>query len=216
MSFLSYGTNIKTGRCVFSEIANILAKRYRVSMAQSIGGNLAANIRQLREMRGMTQDQMSRISAIPRPTWANLESGGSNPTLSVLVKVANALRVPVEELIGPPRAVVKLYRAETLPVTSRGKVRLRKLLPDVIAGMEIDRMEFPPGAYMAGVPHTPGTREYLTCESGTVQLTVAGESWDLKPGDVLVFRGDQKHGYRNAGSETAIAYSVVALAPVAD
>jgi transcriptional regulator with XRE-family HTH domain len=185
-------------------------------MNKSIGSNLAANIRQLREARGMTQEQMSRLSNIPRPTWANLESGGSNPTLSVLVKVANALQVPVEELIGPPRAVVKLYRAEELSVAMRGKVRLRKLLPDVIAGLEIDRMEFPGGAYMAGVPHTPGTREYLTCESGSIQLSVAGESWELRPGDVLVFRGDQKHGYRNPGTQTAIAYSVVALAPLVD
>ena len=77
-------------------------------------------------------------------------------------------------------------------------------------------MEFPAGAYMAGVPHTPGTREYLTCETGTVQLSVAGESWDLEPGDVLVFRGDQKHGYRNPGKQTSVAYSVVALAPLVD
>ena len=181
----------------------------------SIGANLAVNIRQLREARGMTQEQMARVSDIPRPTWANLESGDSNPTLSVLVKAANALQVPVEELIGAPRAVVKLYKAKDIPTASRGKVRLRKLLPDVIAGFEIDRMELPPGAYMAGVPHTPGTREYLTCESGRIQLSVAGESWELDPGDVVVFRGDQKHGYRNASGQTAVAYSIVALAPVA-
>src|SRR5262245_13398836 len=115
---------------------------------------LAANIRHLRETRGMTQEQMAHISGIPRPTWANLESGVSNPTLSVLIKVAGAMQVPVEELIAAPRATVKLYKSATLPSTNRGKVRLRKLLPDSIAGFEIDRMELPPGAYMAGVPHT--------------------------------------------------------------
>lgn len=161
----------------------------------------------------MTQEQMSRLSDVPRPTWANLESGQSNPTLSVLIKVAAALRVPLEELIAPPRAVVKVYKSASLPLSVRGKVKLRKLLPDTIAGLEIDRMELPAGAYMAGVPHTPGTREYLACESGTIQLSVGGESWDLTPGDVVVFRGDQKHGYRNATTTVAIAYSIVALAP---
>src|SRR4030095_12014835 len=144
----------------------------------------------LREARGLTQDQISRIAEVPRPTWANLESGASNPTLSVLSRVAGALHVPLEELIAPPRAVVKHFKAGTLPSITRGKVRLRKLLPDTIAGLEIDRMELPPGAYMAGVPHTPGTREYLTCESGAVELSIGGESWELAPGDVLVFRGD--------------------------
>jgi len=185
-------------------------------MAEQVALNLGSNIRQLREARGMTQEQMARVSGIPRPTWANLESGGANPTLTVLVKVAAALQVPLEELIGPPRAVVKFYKAESLPVRQRGKVLLRRLLPETIAGLEIDRMELPPGAYMTGVPHTLGTREYLTCESGRIQLSVAGSTWELEPGDVVVFRGDQKHGYRNATAKTTVAYSVVAFAPVAD
>jgi len=164
----------------------------------------------------MSQEQMSQLAGIPRPTWSNLESGSSNPTLTVLVKVANALQVPLEELIGPERQSVKLYRADSLPSQQRGKVRVRGLLPESIAGLQIDRMEFPPGAYMVGVPHTPGTREYLTCEIGKVQLSVAGTTWELGPGDVLVFRGDQKHAYRNLSSATTVAYSVVALAPVAE
>ena len=132
------------------------------------------------------------------------------------MKVSQALQVPLEELIGPQRAVVKLYKSDLLPVRQRGKVRLRRLLPETIAGLEIDRMELPQGAYMSGVPHTPGTREYLTCESGRIQLSVAGSSWELDPGDVVVFRADQKHAYRNASSQTTVAYSVVAFAPVAE
>jgi DNA-binding XRE family transcriptional regulator/quercetin dioxygenase-like cupin family protein len=183
-------------------------------MANTVASNLANNIRQLRETRGMTQDQMARLADVPRPTWANLESGQSNPTLTLLVKVANAIQVPVEELIAPPRAVVKLYKSSTLTASMRGKVRIRRLLPDTIAGFEIDRMELPGGSYMTGVPHTTGTREYLTCESGRVQLSVAGETLTLDAGDVVVFRGDQKHGYRNPGTASAIAYSVIALAPL--
>lgn len=199
---------------VIISLANELAEGYFVGMADSTATHLGANIRQLREARGMTQEQMARLADVPRPTWANLESGEANPTLSVLIKVANALQVPVEELIGPPRTAVKFHKASSLPFVQRGKVRLRKLLPETIAGLEIDRMELPAGAYMTGVPHTPGTREYLTCESGSVELSVAETKWELHPGDVVVFRGDQKHAYRNPGTSTAVAYSVVALAPV--
>ena len=76
-------------------------------------------------------------------------------------------------------------------------------------------MELPPGASMAGIPHTPGTREYLTCEQGQIELSTGGEVWTLSAGDVVVFRGDQRHGYRNPGGSVAVAYSVVAFAPVA-
>jgi quercetin dioxygenase-like cupin family protein len=72
-------------------------------------------------------------------------------------------------------------------------------------------MEFAAGAYMTGIPHTLGTREYLTCESGIVELSVAQTTWQLQPGDVVVFRGDQKHAYRNPGNAGAVAYSVLSL-----
>lgn len=177
--------------------------------------NLGRNIQQLRQTRGLSQQQMAKLAAIPRATWANLESGAANPTLAVLVGVAQALQVRLEELIEPPRRAGRLYLAAALPSRIRGGVTVRKLLPETIAGLEIERMELPVGAAMSGVPHTPGTREYLTCERGQVELSAGGERWTLDPGDVVVFRGDQKHGYRNLGAGPAAAYSVVAFAPVA-
>ena len=181
-------------------------------MADTTAAYLAANLRSLRETRGMTQAQMAKAAGVPRPTWAHLESGAGNPTLGVLVKVAAALQLRVEELIGPPKTSARLYRAASIATRQRGAVTIRRLLPEPIPGMEIERLELPARGAMTGVPHTPGTREYLTCERGTVELAAAGEVWALRPGDVLVFRGDQKHGYRNPGAEVAIAYSVVCFA----
>jgi transcriptional regulator with XRE-family HTH domain len=176
--------------------------------------NLGRNIATLRESRGQTQQQIARIAGIPRATWANLETGQANPTLAVLVKVAQALNVRLEELIEAPRRTGRLYKAATLPSRTRGPVTVRKLLPETIAGLEIERMEFPAASTMAGVPHTTGTREYLTCERGRIELSAGGGTWQLDPGDVVVFRGDQKHGYRNLGATAAVAYSVIAFAPV--
>jgi transcriptional regulator with XRE-family HTH domain len=176
--------------------------------------NLANNLKQLREARGVTQQRMAKVAGIPRPTWANLESGAANPTLGVLVKVAAALSVSVEELIAPPRATAKHYAADSLPVRRRGDVLVRKLLPEVVVGLDMERMDLPPGGHMTGTPHTPGTREFLTCERGRIELVASGERWLLEPGDVVVFRGDQRHAYNNPGRSAAVAYSVVAFASV--
>jgi transcriptional regulator with XRE-family HTH domain len=196
-------------------LANELAGGHVTGMSHAVADNLGRNIQQLREARGVTQQQIARLAGIPRATWANLESGSANPTLSVLVKVAQALQVRLEELIEPPRRMGRLYLAERLATRRRGSVTVRKLLPESIAGLELERLELPPGAAMAGVPHTPGTREYLTCERGQIELSAGGESWALGPGDVVVFSGDQKHGYRNLASGVTVAYSVVVFAPVA-
>ncbi len=53
---------------------------------EDVAGHLGNNIRQFREARGLTQQQMARISGVPRPMWANLESGAANPTLAVLMQ----------------------------------------------------------------------------------------------------------------------------------
>jgi quercetin dioxygenase-like cupin family protein len=109
---------------------------------------------------------------------------------------------------------VQHYPKGTLPSRQRGDVEVRRLLPDAIPGMEIERMALPPRARMTGVPHTPGTREYFACETGTIELTAAGETWRLAPGDTVAFRGDQRHSYANAGATAAVGYSVVVLARV--
>jgi transcriptional regulator with XRE-family HTH domain len=173
---------------------------------------LATNLRQLREARGLTQKDAARLAGLPRATWSHLESKDNNPTLNVLMAVATALQVTLEELVATPRAACVLFPRAKVPVQHRGLATVRKLLPDPIPGMEIDRFELPEGARMTGIPHTPGTREYLTCERGEIVLVAAGETWKLEEGDVVAFRGDQRHSYANPGKKTAIAYSVVALA----
>lgn len=201
-------------RCVVGG-ASALEEGYRDGMAPDLPSRLGRNIRQLREARALTQEQVAQLAAVPRSTWASLESGAANPTLAVLNRVAHVLQVSLEELVSEPRAEAKLYPRDTLEREVRASVEIRKLLPDPIPGMAIDRMELPPGARMTGVPHTPGAREYLACETGEIQLAVAGERWTLRPGDVVAFRGDQRHSYANPGSRTAVGYSVVVLARVA-
>lgn len=183
-----------------------------MGMADDLASRLGRNIKQLREARGLTQQQMAKLSSVPRATWANLEHGEANPTLSVLHAVAQAFQVTLEELISTPRAACQFYARGSLPTRTRGDAHIRKLLPDAVPGMEIDRFDLPPKAQMNGVPHTPGTREYLTCETGTIALVAAGERWELAPGDVIVFRGDQRHSYSNPGTVPAVAYSIVILA----
>ena len=176
----------------------------------SAANNLAANIRKLRDERGLSQQRMAELSGIPRPTWASLESGSANPTLAVLQKVATAMQVSIEELIGTPKAEVQFFRAGFCKPRRRGGGSQRQLIPEKIPGLEIDRFELDPGGVITGVPHTQGTREYLSCEAGSIELFVSGERWLLAAGDAIVFRGDQKHSYRNpAGNAIAVGISVV-------
>lgn len=180
-------------------------------MAEALAARLAQNVRHLREARGLTQAQMARLAGLPRATWGHIETGAANPTLAVLDKVATALSVPIEELTSAPRASGRLYAKGSLRVRRQGDGSIQQLLPDPIPGVLIDRMELPPDGRIPGVPHMPGTREYFTCEAGEVVVTVAGEPFRVRRGELLTFRGDQRHSYRNPGRTLAVGYSVVLL-----
>ncbi len=179
----------------------------------NVNSNLADNVRRLRAARGLSQQQLSDLSGIPRPTWASLETGGANPTLSVLNKAANAFNVSIEELIGPPRSEFEFIPAASVRQRKRQDAIVRPLVPEAISGLEISRTELPPGGRMTGTPHKTGTREYLTCERGKVELIAGGQHHLLNEGDMLVFRGDQRHSYVNPDKRRAsVSVSVVCFA----
>lgn len=182
-------------------------------MADPLAQNLAANVRRLREERGLSQQQMADLSGVPRPTWANLESGDANPTIAVLTRVADALQVGVEDLLRSQHSIAH-HPVRSLPERNAGKVRVRKLMPGAQPGTEIERFEFAPAGELQGKPHPNGTREYLTCEKGELELLAGGQVWKLKSGDVVAFRSETAHSYRNPGRVQTIAYSVVTFAPV--
>lgn len=178
-----------------------------------LAARLADNVRTLREARGLSQKDIARVAGVPRATWAHLESGGANPTLAVLRRAAQALSVPFEELLGEPAPAARHYPRSALPERRRGEIVVRSLLPHRVSGMVLERLRLPPQGRLVGTPHTPGTREYLTCETGRLELIASGERFLLDEGDVVVFRGDQRHSYVNPGAKVAVGYSVVVLRP---
>ena len=181
-------------------------------MSDQSAANLARNIRALRELHRLTQQQLADRAEVPRPTLATLESGSANPTLQVLVKVASALQVSLEELVGPPRDTGRIWTSSELKRLQRQGATISHLLPDRVSGVEIERIELAHHKGMRGSPHTAGTREYCFCESGSLVVTVSGESFTLLPGDVVAFRGDQHHSYRCVTEgDVTVGFCVIGL-----
>jgi transcriptional regulator with XRE-family HTH domain len=190
----------------------------RTELPDALASNLAANMRFLRQRRELTQDRLAQLSGVPRPTIALMESGDSNPTLAVIARLSAALQVSIDELLSAPRSQCQVFKKGSLEARKRGPggcATVQRLLPDPIPGLDIERIEIEAGGRMAGVPHRPGTREYLTCERGALVLHTAGEEIALAAGDVVAFQGDQPHTYINAGKTSAVGFSVIALAPAA-
>lgn len=184
------------------------------ALPSSVPGHLARNLVSLRHARALTQGGLAKAAAVPRSTIANLESGEGNPSLAVLVKVAGALGVPIDELLASPRAMVRRWAAVDVARRHKGRgVSIRELVPEPVPDEMMEVMDFEPAGVMAGTPHLPGTREFFTCLHGRVTVSVAGERYTLEEGEVLAFPGNLPHSYQNAESQRpAQGVSVVVLA----
>jgi transcriptional regulator with XRE-family HTH domain len=49
-------------------------------MDAELGTRIAANVKQLREARGLSQEQMAKIAGLPRATWTHLVPFGYSIT----------------------------------------------------------------------------------------------------------------------------------------
>jgi len=59
----------------------------------------AETLKKLRQLRGLTQQQLADIVAAHRVTIAKLETGASKPGVDLLEALAKALRVSVTDLL---------------------------------------------------------------------------------------------------------------------
>ncbi|NRA66398.1 MAG: helix-turn-helix transcriptional regulator [Pseudobacteriovorax sp.] len=177
--------------------------------------HIAKNVLTLRLARQWSQSQLAKSSSIPRSTISNIESGTSNPSIQVLAGLCQALDISLEELTSAPKNDCMLTKAASLKPKSKSSrvVQLLDLLPESILGLEFDRMTFKPGARFQGSPHLLGTREFMICLRGSVEVYIAGERYLVEEGDVLAFPGDQAHSYLADGTLGADCISVVSLSP---
>lgn len=68
------------------------------------GRIVGANVRRLRQSRGLTQEQLAHDAGIDLTYLGGIERGRRNPSLAVLVRVAEALRADPRALLEPAEA----------------------------------------------------------------------------------------------------------------
>ena len=60
---------------------------------------LGANIKRIREEKGMTQQELASLCNFEKSNMSRLEAGNTNPTIYTLYKVAQALKIDLTDLI---------------------------------------------------------------------------------------------------------------------
>jgi transcriptional regulator with XRE-family HTH domain len=61
------------------------------------------NVQRLRQARGLSQEELAFEAELHRTYISGVERGVRNPTVTVLAKIAGALKVAPEQLLKSPR-----------------------------------------------------------------------------------------------------------------
>ncbi len=176
---------------------------------------LGATVQRLRTERNLTLDQFSRIAGVSKSMLSEIERDKANPTIAVAWRLANALDIGLDRLLTKGERTLEQisvsgpHETPSL-VNPNAKYSLRILGPIELGGrFEWYELVFNVGGALVSRAHEPGTREHLTVQRGTIELTAGDTTRVLKPGDTARYFADQAHAIRNSGRTDASAVLVV-------
>lgn len=157
---------------------------------------VGARLRSLRKQRGTTLTQLSAVTGISISTLSRLESGGRRPTLELLLPLARAYQVPLDELVGAPDSGDP--RVHARPIVRDGMTFLP--LTRRPGGVQAFKQILPAGT-PTGEPtlKTHEGYEWLYVLSGRVRLLLGEHDLILTPGEVAEFDTRVPHAVSNPG-----------------
>ena len=173
---------------------------------------IGENQKRLRGEKGLSLDALARLSGVSKSMLGQIERGEVNPTISIVWRIANGLKVSFTSIVTPAKDESELVRrADVEPlVEDGGWVRNYPVFPfDPERGFETYSVEVEPGGYLQADAHGTGTQEFLTVHVGRLVVRVDNEEHLLGRGDSLRFKADVPHSYHNPGTETALMGMVI-------
>ncbi|GAB3607008.1 XRE family transcriptional regulator [Conyzicola nivalis] len=159
---------------------------------------VSARLRRLRSRRGVTLTELSAMTGISKSTLSRLETGQRKASLDLLLPLALAYRVPLDDLVGAPevgdlRARLKPRRVNgrtVIPLTPHpGGVRAWKIV--------ISAVETTPR------PRSHEGYEWLYVLSGRLRLILGHHDLTLGAGEVAEFDTRQHHWFGSSDGAPA-------------
>src|SRR5579864_2674222 len=155
-------------------------------------------LRSIRQRRGATLAELSETTGISVSTLSRLESGGRKPTLELLLALARAYHVPLDELVGAPPPGDP--RIRTRPVRRGGRTLIP--LTRQPGGIRAYKMLVPAGE-PAGDQQSHEGYEWMYVLSGRLRLQLGEHDFVMGPGEAAEFDTRLPHWFGSAGPEPA-------------
>ena len=161
-------------------------------------------LRRVREQRGVTLTELADVTGISKSTLSRLESGKRKPSLELLLPIAEAHQVPLDELVGAPE--VGDPRVQFVPQDRNGRVVIP--LTRQAGGLQAWKVIIEPTDEQPELRIHEGY-EWLYVLAGELRLIVADHNLTMGPGEVAEFDTAVPHWFGPAGDDPVEVLSLL-------
>jgi transcriptional regulator with XRE-family HTH domain len=180
----------------------------RESSTEHVGQTL----KQLRQGRGISIRELSRISGISANALSMIERGLTSPSVSTLYRLTDSLNIPITALFRQDQTMEPIvFRS----VSSRTRVLFPLGVWEGLGGEAFsDRMHpflinLESGAESGPEKIVHTGSEFVMCLQGKLEYEVEGKQYLLEVGDTLLFTARHAHRWRNATTIVTKAIIVI-------
>jgi transcriptional regulator with XRE-family HTH domain len=166
--------------------------------------DVGPRLRQVRNRRDVTLTQLAAATGISKSTLSRLESGQRKPSLELLLPIAQAHQIPLDELVGAPD--VGDPRIRLKPQKRNGRVVVA--LTQQPRGMHTWKVIIPPER-RAPELRTHEGYEWLYVLAGRLRLIVADHDITMSAGEVAEFDTSVPHWFGAAGDQPVEILSIL-------
>lgn len=171
------------------------------------GTDLGSQVRAFRKKRKLSLTALSQLTGIAASNLSSIELNKTSPTLSTLVKIADAFHLRVGAFLDEAlyhNAVTCAYgEAKLEKSTSRGATVALLTSGIPMGNLQVRVFSLEPHSEQCPLGGE-GTDRFLYCVHGLVTAHVDGESLPIEELDGLYLRSDASATIENSGSGTAV------------
>ena len=171
-------------------------------IAAALAG-VGPRLRRIRGQRGMTLTEAAEVTGMSKSTLSRLETGQRRPTLELLLPLAQAFRVPLDDLVGAPAFGDPRIRLTPRPVNGRTVVPLTGRP----GGIQAWKIVIPRAQSEPSLRHHDG-HEWLYVLSGRMRLILDDLDAVLGEGEAAAFDTRTPHWFGSTGDEPAEVLSL--------
>jgi len=171
---------------------------------ENINNSISKNLKQIRKEKGLTLEDLSAISGVSKSMLGEIERGSTNPTILVLWKIADGLKIPLTMLIKEEELDYSLVRKyELKAVEKKAEYCIYSVFPYYdLHKSEILKLEIAPQSKLSNSGHMNGVDEYIFVVKGNVKIILDNEEFVLHEGDSIRFKGELPHEFINCYDST--------------